>query len=70
MLPRRGKVRFSLTKGPSAFLTEFGNRVTNESLEKMVPFRKTQITLMHLIEHLANHSTYHPGQAALMTAAG
>ena len=26
---------------------EFVNRVTNESLEKMVPFRKTQITLMH-----------------------
>ena len=32
---------------------EFVNRVTNESLEKMVPFRKTQITLMHLMQHLA-----------------
>ena len=45
---------------------EFVNRVTNESLEKMLPFRTTQIRLAHLMQHLANHSTYHRGQVALM----
>ncbi len=42
------------------------NRVTNESLDKMLPFRTTQIRLAHLMQHLANHSTYHRGQVALM----
>jgi uncharacterized damage-inducible protein DinB len=45
---------------------EFVNRVTNESLETMLPFRTTQIKLVHLMQHLANHSTYHRGQVALM----
>jgi len=45
---------------------EFVNRVTNESLEKMLPFRGTQVSLAHLMQHLANHSTYHRGQVALM----
>jgi uncharacterized damage-inducible protein DinB len=45
---------------------EFVNRVTNESLEKMLPFRTTQISLAHLMQHLANHSTYHRGQVVLM----
>ncbi len=45
---------------------EFVSRVTNESLEKMLPFRTTQIRLAHLMQHLANHSTYHRGQVALM----
>jgi uncharacterized damage-inducible protein DinB len=45
---------------------EFVNRLTNESLEKMLPFRTTQIRLAHLMQHLANHSTYHRGQVALM----
>jgi uncharacterized damage-inducible protein DinB len=45
---------------------EFVNRVTNESLDKMVPFRTTRIGLCHLMQHLANHSTYHRGQVALM----
>jgi uncharacterized damage-inducible protein DinB len=45
---------------------EFVNRVTNESLEKMLPFRTAQIRLAHLMQHLANHSTYHRGQIALM----
>ena len=45
---------------------DFVNRVTNESLEKILPFRTTQISLAHLMQHLANHSTYHRGQVALM----
>jgi uncharacterized damage-inducible protein DinB len=44
---------------------EFVNRVTNEALEKMLPFRGTHIKLMHLMQHVANHSTYHRGQVAL-----
>jgi len=45
---------------------EFVNRVTNESLGRMLPLRTTQISLAHLMQHLANHSTYHRGQIALM----
>jgi len=45
---------------------EFVNRVTNESLGRMLPVRETQISLAHLMQHLANHSTYHRGQVALM----
>ncbi len=45
---------------------EFVNRVTNESLERMLPFRTTQIRLAHLMQHLANHSTYHRGQVGMM----
>lgn len=45
---------------------EFVNRVTDEALRKMVPFRMRQIKLVHLMQHLANHSSYHRGQIALM----
>ncbi|HEV2102189.1 MAG TPA: DinB family protein [Candidatus Acidoferrum sp.] len=45
---------------------EFVNRVTNESLRRMLPIRETQISLAHLMQHLANHSTYHRGQVSLM----
>jgi uncharacterized damage-inducible protein DinB len=44
---------------------EFVNQVTDESLAKMLPFRGTQIKLMHLMQHVVNHSTYHRGQVAL-----
>lgn len=44
----------------------FVKRVTNESLEKLLSFRTTQVRLAHLMQHLANHSTYHRGQIALM----
>ncbi|HKW68804.1 MAG TPA: DinB family protein [Terriglobales bacterium] len=46
--------------------TAFVNQVTNELLQKMVPFRATLVRLAHLMQHLANHSTYHRGQVALM----
>jgi uncharacterized damage-inducible protein DinB len=45
---------------------EFVNRLTNESLQEMLPLRATQISLARLMQHLANHSTYHRGQIALM----
>ncbi|MGB9435729.1 MAG: DinB family protein [Candidatus Acidiferrum sp.] len=45
---------------------EFVNRVTNESLGRMLPVRTTQISLAHLMQHLANHSTYHRGQVAIL----
>jgi uncharacterized damage-inducible protein DinB len=45
---------------------EFVNRTTNESLERMIPFRTKQVRLGQLMQHLANHSTYHRGQVALM----
>jgi uncharacterized damage-inducible protein DinB len=45
---------------------EFVNGVTNESLRRMLPFRTTQASLANLMQHLANHSTYHRGQVALM----
>jgi len=45
---------------------EFVNSVTDEALRKMLPFRATQPSLAHLMMHLANHSTYHRGQVALM----
>lgn len=44
----------------------FVNRVTNDSLRRTLPIRTTQITLALLMQHLANHSTYHRGQISLM----
>jgi len=45
---------------------DFVNRISNESLRRMLPVRETQISLGHLMQHLANHSTYHRGQVSLM----
>ncbi len=45
---------------------EFVSRVTDESLKAMLPFRATRASLAHLMQHLANHSTYHRGQVTLM----
>jgi uncharacterized damage-inducible protein DinB len=45
---------------------DFVNGVTNDSLQRMIPVRTTQITLAHLMQHLANHSTYHRGQVSVM----
>ena len=42
--------------------SEFVNRVDNENLAKMLPFRGTRLSLM---QHVVNHSTYHRGQVAL-----
>lgn len=45
---------------------KFVSQVTNETLRRMLPVRETQISLARLMQHLANHSTYHRGQVALM----
>ena len=45
---------------------EFVSGVTDGSLGRMLPIRTTQISLAHLMQHLANHSTYHRGQVSLM----
>ena len=45
---------------------EFVKLVTDESLGRTLPIRTTQITLAHLTQHMANHSTYHRGQISLM----
>jgi uncharacterized damage-inducible protein DinB len=45
---------------------DFINNVTNECLERTLPSRAKQIRLALLLQHLANHSTYHRGQVALM----
>jgi hypothetical protein len=44
---------------------EFVNGVTNESLQRMLPLRNTQLSLGHLMQHIANHSTYHRGQVGI-----
>lgn len=46
--------------------TEFVDRLTEELVQKMVPFRTTEVRLGRLMQHLANHSTYHRGQISLM----
>src|SRR5207249_11618128 len=46
--------------------TEFVSSLTEETLRKMFPIRSGQLSLTHLMQHLANHSTYHRGQVALM----
>jgi len=46
---------------------EFVHVLTDERLERMIPVRTTQVRLIHLIQHVANHSTYHRGQISLMT---
>jgi uncharacterized damage-inducible protein DinB len=45
---------------------EFVSQITDESLGRMLPIGTTQISLAHLMQHLANHSTYHRGQVAHM----
>lgn len=45
---------------------DFVNGLTDEFFTKMLPFRSTQAKLSHLMQHVANHSTYHRGQISLM----
>ena len=45
---------------------DFVNGLTYECFTKVLPFRSTQAQLAHLMQHVANHSTYHRGQISLM----
>ncbi len=45
---------------------EFVNEVTDEQLDRTLPVGNTSLSLAHLLQHLANHSTYHRGQIAMM----
>lgn len=47
-------------------LAEFADHLTDESLKKLLPIRTAQVSLVHLMQHLVNHSTYHRGQVAAM----
>jgi len=44
----------------------FVENVTDEGLNRMLFFRTIRVSLAHLMQHVANHSTYHRGQIALM----
>jgi uncharacterized damage-inducible protein DinB len=45
---------------------EFIERLTDESLCRKYLARDTHLSLSHLLQHMANHSTYHRGQISLM----
>lgn len=45
---------------------EFVDLVTDDTLKKKFPVRKTHLSLAQLMQHMANHSTYHRGQISLM----
>jgi uncharacterized damage-inducible protein DinB len=45
---------------------QFVNNLGDDFLGRMFPFRGSQIKLAHLMNHVANHSTNHRGQVALM----
>jgi len=42
------------------------NGLSDASLQRLLPFRSTEVPLAHLMQHMANHSTYHRGQVSLM----
>jgi len=45
---------------------DFVSGLTDGDLERMVQSRGGELSLAHLMQHLANHSTYHRGQISLM----
>ena len=57
------KAKWAEVEGEQA---EFVERLTDVALETMLPARGSELELAHLMQHLANHSTYHRGQVALM----
>ena len=46
--------------------TAFVDSLSDELLARQVPFRSGHASLAHLMQHMANHSTYHRGQVSLM----
>jgi uncharacterized damage-inducible protein DinB len=47
-------------------MAELVNGLTDQGMAKLLPARNTRISLAQLMQHVANHSTYHRGQVALM----
>jgi uncharacterized damage-inducible protein DinB len=45
---------------------DFVNGLTDAFFNKVLPFRSMHAKLAHLMQHVANHSTYHRGQISLM----
>ena len=45
---------------------ELMDGMTDESMKRMLPVRDTHLSMAHLLQHVANHSTYHRGQVSLM----
>jgi len=45
---------------------KFVNQVTDAALEATFPVHGVRIGLIYLMQHMANHSTYHRGQITLM----
>ncbi|HZD49635.1 MAG TPA: DinB family protein [Silvibacterium sp.] len=45
---------------------DFVGALTEAELARMIPARGGELSLAHLMQHLANHSTYHRGQISLM----
>jgi uncharacterized damage-inducible protein DinB len=65
VLPNAAAVRSKCTEVEKE-IGELVNALTDQGLAKMFPARNTRISLAHLMQHVANHSTYHRGQVALM----
>ena len=49
-----------------AEMADFVHALAPEALDRVLPVRGTQLKLAHILQHVANHSTYHRGQLALM----
>ena len=49
-----------------AEMSDFVLALTPEALDRVLPVRGTQLKLAHILQHVANHSTSHRGQLALM----
>ena len=47
-------------------MSDFVEALTAESLDQLFPVRGTHLRLAQVMQHVANHSTYHRGQLALM----
>jgi uncharacterized damage-inducible protein DinB len=45
---------------------DFVSALSDADLQRMVQSRGGELSLAHLMQHLANHSTYHRGQLSLM----
>jgi len=45
---------------------EFVEATSDETLNRMLPHRTIYVPLVQLMQHVANHSTYHRGQITLM----